>query len=305
MRRILWLLCPVWLLACAPQEQAYQQTIAPASMNGSVYQAADGELLAMRHWSPAKSKPKAVIIALHGFNDYSRAFIALGNYMQKRGIATYAYDQRGFGENTQRGIWAGEDNLTRDLATFTALVRAKHPNTPIYLLGESMGASVVMLAATHADMPPVSGLILVSPAVWGSDAMPITYRALLWLAAHTVPEHQMTGRDLKILATNNIPVLRRMSDDPNIIKATRIDAIYGISHLMGNAYEAASTLPPPILLMYGGNDQVIPPEPVISVVKRLPKPFTIGYYEEGYHMLTRDIEREALYADMIGWMRTK
>ncbi len=68
---------------------------------------------------PAERTPKAMIIAVHGFNDYSNAFESTGGVFQKlpTAIAVYAYDQRGFGgAAASPGIWAGEDNLVSDLA---------------------------------------------------------------------------------------------------------------------------------------------------------------------------------------------
>ena len=67
--------------------------LAPISLT-----AADGAELPMRIWLPPnQQKPKAVILAVHGFNDYSNAFDMPGRWWAKHGIATYAYDQRGFG----------------------------------------------------------------------------------------------------------------------------------------------------------------------------------------------------------------
>src|SRR5215469_3729123 len=60
------------------------------------FTAADGQVLPLRKWLP-KGEVKAVLLALHGFNDYSNAFEASGEAWAKQGIATYAYDQRGFG----------------------------------------------------------------------------------------------------------------------------------------------------------------------------------------------------------------
>ena len=50
---------------------------------------------------------RAVILALHGFNDYSNAFEGPGEVWAGHGIATYAYDQRGFGAAPERGLWPG------------------------------------------------------------------------------------------------------------------------------------------------------------------------------------------------------
>src|SRR5712671_3973249 len=64
--------------------------------------AADGATLPLRRWLP-EGRPRAVVLALHGFNDYSNAFAGAGAGWAKNGIATYAYDQRGFGAAPGRG----------------------------------------------------------------------------------------------------------------------------------------------------------------------------------------------------------
>lgn len=299
--RLLWV-CVLLLAACTPQEQAQlPATVVPAITDNN-FTASDGVQLPMRSWLP-KGKPKIIVAALHGFNDYSKGFIATGEYFKHKGIATFAYDQRGFGESPEHGIWAGEANLTRDAGDFVRALSARYPGKPIFLMGESMGGAVAMLASQQESMPPLSGVILVSPAVWGGDTMNPLYQSMLWAVAHTMPSETVTGRNLKIRATNNTPVLRRLSADALVIKATRFDAIYGISNLMDSAYQHADTMHAPVLLLYGANDQIIPPDPVISVVKHLPKPFTVGYYEEGYHMLTRDIQRDDVLSDIVEWMQ--
>lgn len=295
----LLLLCG--LAACMPIEQEFKPIASDPVIQKEIFFAPDAAELHFRSWLP-KRKPKAIVIALHGFNDYSNGFIRMGEFFKRRGIATYAYDQRGFGASPQAGIWPGEGNLARDAAAFTTLLHARYPDTPIFLLGESMGAAVVMIASAQKDIPDISGLVLVSPAVWGSETIHPLQRMILWTAAHTVPAEQFTGSDLNILATNNIPVLRRMGDDPLVIKATRVDAIYGVVGLMDSAYQQADKVKPPVLLLYGGNDQVIPLPPVESVVRRLPKPFDVAYYEDGYHMLTRDIQGDVVLADTANWI---
>src|SRR3546814_13687678 len=62
----------------------------------------------------ADGPPAAIILALHGFNDYSRSFEAPAAYWADRGIATYAYDQRGFGQTPHRGLWPGAARLIAD-----------------------------------------------------------------------------------------------------------------------------------------------------------------------------------------------
>ena len=125
--------------------------------------------------------PQAVIVALHGMNDYSNAFChARAHGGRRKAITTYAYDQRGFGRSPQIGIWPGSDLMRRDLSDFVDVVRMRHPGVPVFVLGESMGGAVAMTAFASDTPPKADGLILVAPAVWGrrDHAVPLSRRAV-------------------------------------------------------------------------------------------------------------------------------
>src|SRR4051812_22680810 len=51
---------------------------------------ADGAALPLRVWLP-KGAVKAVVLAVHGFNDYSNAFEGPARALAAYGVATYAY----------------------------------------------------------------------------------------------------------------------------------------------------------------------------------------------------------------------
>src|SRR5690606_32526522 len=121
----------------------------------------------------------------------------------------------------------GDDRLVADLRTAAALISARHPGVPFYLLGESMGGAVVLAAAVSDSPPRADGLILVAPAVWGREAQGPLQTLALWIGAHVVPWLTLTGEGLDIVPTDNIEILRQMAYDPLVIKETRIDAIYG------------------------------------------------------------------------------
>ena len=107
---------------------------APAGRMGA-FVVHDGARLPYRLWAPARGEPWAVIVGLHGMNDHSASFRLAGPYWAQRGVATYAYDQRGFGAAPGYGVWAGEAVMTEDLRTVVALVRARHPRAVIAVAG--------------------------------------------------------------------------------------------------------------------------------------------------------------------------
>ena len=127
------------LSACSPLVNRPGKRVQEPKIENGHFVAVDGALLPVRVWPPTVAPVKAVVVALHGFNDYSNFFTVPGRYLSSRGIASYAYDQRGFGGAPGRGLWAGTEAYADDLSSFVAEVRKRHPGVPLYLLGESMG----------------------------------------------------------------------------------------------------------------------------------------------------------------------
>jgi len=295
--------------ACAPRlaPPGPGPTAPRLDMSAGDFQTRDGTHLPLRAWLPKDgTTPKAVIVALHGFNDYSNAFEAPGSYLAARGIATFAYDQRGFGASPHHGLWPGTDALTGDLTDAARTMRARYSGVPLYLLGDSMGGAVVVAAVTGPEAPPADGIILVAPAVWARSAMPLTHRVALWLGAHTVPWMDVSGRGLGIQASDNIEMLRALGRDPLVIKETRVDAVHGLVDLMDRALAAAPRLRVPALLLYGEKDEVIPAAPILRFWRDLPaaeRPRQRrALYADGWHMLLRDLEARVVLDDIVQWI---
>jgi alpha-beta hydrolase superfamily lysophospholipase len=263
----------------------------------------DGYRLPLVRWE-APGPPRAIVLAVHGLNDYSHAFEAVGHYLSNQGITLIGYDQRGFGATAGHGLWHGTDRLTADLITMAGLIRRRHPDTPLYLLGESMGGAVVINALGSGGLE-VEGVILVAPAVWSRNTMPVYQRIALWVAAHTAPGKQLTGEGLDLKPSDNIEMLRELARDAQVIKATRVDVLYGVSNLMDSAMQVSGALEADILLLYGAHDDIIPRKPTCRLVKQLnhnPGSLSPIYYREGYHMLTRDLQAPVVWADIGDWI---
>jgi len=291
------------LAACTPTLQTAGPAIEPPHLTDEAFIAADGAKLPVRSWLP-EGEPRAVIVALHGMNDYRAFFDIPGERLAKDGIATYAYDQRGFGGAPDPGGWFGERVMQDDLYAMLRLAAAKHPGKKLFVLGESMGAAVTMTALTRpdADLPKLAGAILVAPAVWSRDTMPWYQSAALWVASHTVPGMTLTGRGLHITATDNMEVLIKMSRDPLVLKETRVAAIDGLCDLMDDAMRAAPSLKPPALVLIADKDEVIPPEASKAMAATLPASVDVKYYPENYHMMLRDLRGDIPTSDIAAWI---
>ena len=293
------------LSACSPLVNMPGKPVMQPKLAHELFSAADGTVLPVRSWLPKSTPVKAVVIALHGFNDYSNSFVSTGNFLSMRGIACYAYDQRGFGRTPERGIWSGIRAYTDDLSAFVSEVRKLYPDLPMYLLGESMGGAVTIVAATGSNPPAVDGIILVAPAVWARETMPWYQRWLLAVGAHTVPWLKLSGSGLNITPSDNLEMRRALSRDSLVIKDTRIDSMYGLANLMDQAFINAGRLRLPTLVMYGKHDQVIPREPTFRMLAKMPQTTRKAFYVNGYHMLLRDLHGEKPLTDIAVWIADK
>lgn len=295
------------LAACAPRLQpSGGESVAPTAVTGPIsqWQAGDGRVLPLRQWQ-GQGTPRAVILALHGFNDYSNAFTEAAEWWAGQGITTYAPDQRGFGRAPFTGYWPGEDRLADDLAELHALLQRQHPDVPVYWLGESMGGAVVLHGLMRHPALRPAGTVLVAPAVWGRASMPLLYRVALFATSYSIPWKTFTGSGLKIQASDNIEMLRRLSRDPLFIKATRVDAIHGLVNLMDEA-ALARPMHVPMLLLYGVKDEVIPKKPVEKFVQTLRTTpnvnMRVAVYPQGWHMLLRDLQADVVWRDIAAWI---
>lgn len=311
-RWTLWLLVAAAVLTAVGCARSAERPVGPgpteAALAGEHMIATDGYELRLRRWLP-EGQTDAVVLALHGFNDYAGAFDGLAEPLTQAGMAVYAYDQRGHGASGPRGVWPGRELLVDDAVTAIELLHERYPGHPVYLLGASMGGAVAMLALDRAPAPEVAGTVLLAPAVWGDEIMPWYQQFGLWLGEAVVPGMQLSaqlGQMLGKSPTDQDEVLQELRDDPLVQREARVDTLEGLSKLMDAGLEASARLHGPALILYGDRDEIIPAEPVCRMLGRLPggdaTPWRMALYPGGYHMLLRYSGAAQVRADIRAWL---
>jgi len=267
------------------------------------FRASDGAELPMRSWLP-RGKPTAVILALHGFADYSFAYAQPAALWAGKGIATFAYDQRGFGAAPHVMHWAGSARMIADATEAAATLRRRYPGVPLYLIGESMGGAVATAATAVPRPANVDGVILVAPAVWEHSFMGAIERTALWFTRNTLPGLWLTPPPgLHIHPSDNIPMLRQMSRDSLVQMGARADTTAGLMDLMDLASDAVGDIHLPTLVLYGAHEEVLPPSAVKAFLARVPAAnVRVVYYPKGYHMLLRDLDGDIVAGDVGAWV---
>jgi len=272
-----------------------------------------GDSLAARVW--ATPTPRHIVLGVHGFNDYSKAFDPLAQHLSAElGATVYAYDQRGFGANPEPGVWPGAEMLLADLRHIAERLRQRYPGLPLTVVGESMGGALVWVAAVESPGLVADQIVLKAPAVWGASSMPWYQRFSLQFMNRIAPDMTFTGRGVRSLGitpTDDTEVSRDFGRDPLFIKSTRVSSLAGVTDVMGRA-QGLSRLPPQrSLVLYGLRDRIIPPSPVCDWLTHLntavPTNEALDFvvYPDGWHLLTRQRQTRDVMQDVQAWMQQK
>lgn len=255
-----------------------------------------------RVWEPA-GPARAQIVALHGFGDHKGGFDGLGRWLAERGYRLLAYDQPGFGEQPDRLFWAGTEALVVQARAVVARERARRPDLPVFLLGESMGGAVALLAASGSEAVPVDGLALVAPAVWGGDGLPALYRAATRALAALLPWFRLSGRGLPVHPADDPAVTRALARDPLYTGEPRAHAVAGLLALMDEAAAAGPALAVPTLLLVPGRDDIVPTRVQLAFAATIEAAdCTLLLYPEARHLMLRDRGRERVWQDLLAWL---
>jgi alpha-beta hydrolase superfamily lysophospholipase len=145
--------------------------------------------------------------------------------------------------------------------------------------------------------------VLLAPAVWSRREMPWYQTMPLRVLAHSWRGLELSGRSTGRKPSDDPDVLRALREDPLRLKKTRVDALWGLADLM----DAVTAEPPavrlPLLVMYGGHDEIMPRAPVCTWLATLPPdaPWQLGFYSDGWHLLTRSTVAPTVLADLAAW----
>lgn len=94
---------------------------------------------------------KASIIIAHGMEGTGSVYDEIGDYLDKKGYALYAIDELGYGKTGKvtKKIYKNWNKNSFHFASYnihalSVLAKAKHPQAPVYLIGNDFGAMLCL-----------------------------------------------------------------------------------------------------------------------------------------------------------------
>lgn len=272
---------------------------------------ADGLELACYRWpstAPSCAAPRATVALVHGLAEHAGRYQAFAERLNAADIEVVAIDLRGHGRSPGERAWA--ERFDRYLDDADALVAsAARENTPLFLMGHSMGGAIAAryaierAAARHASL---AGLILSSPALAPGRDVPQWMLAMSRFISRVWPrfpalkiDAALLSRDPAVVAANRADPLVHHGSVPARTGAEILDAMRRIA-----AGRAALRIP--VLVYHGTADKLTEPDGSRDFGAHVGSPDrTLTLYEGNYHETMNDLERERVIGALIDWIAAR
>jgi alpha-beta hydrolase superfamily lysophospholipase len=221
----------------------------------STIRARDQRELAVHAWTAPK--PKVAVALVHGWGEHASRYAHVGKAFAAREISLYAVDLRGHGDSKgPRGHIERFEEYLDDAAALIAHVEADAPGVPRVLMGHSMGGLTMIDFLLAHGATKAAGLVLTSPYLALALPTPAIKRLAGKLMSGLMPTFaQATNMFGRHVCAD--PALQAEYDrDPQNVKAITARTFTESLAAQERARAGAGKLTLPLLLLYGGADQV-------------------------------------------------
>jgi len=275
--------------------------------------ASDGTKLGYRFWKGDPASP--VVLYLHGIEGHSQWFENTATVLNKNGFTIYAPDRRGCGMNAQsRGHVANYQVLLDDLEIMLRHIEHHNANNALFLIANCWAAKLAVIMAQteftgeENPLPPITGLILTSPAIYTYVDFPLATKlqiALAWLTGKqqkTWPIPLTTS-----MLTNNPEYLDYLQKDPLRLTSATASFFVQTFFLSMQAREIAKNIKIPTLILQGGVDEIVDIEKLEDWYEKIATADkAIHVFPEASHTLDFDRTWFKEYTHMLSsWTKSK
>jgi acylglycerol lipase len=256
-------------------------------------------------WSPLHD-PKANLLVVHGLAEHSGRYSNLVNHFVPLGYAVHGIDHIGHGKSSGHRAYVQRfRNYSATLKIFFDMIRGWQSDTPIFLVGHSMGGLMSALyLLDHQN--ELSGAVLSGPGIKVPDGISIALIFLGKILSLLAPKTGILQLDAGNISRDSAVVEAYLSD-PLVYKG-KISARLSAELLktMQHVTENASKIILPILILQGGADKLVDPagaQLLYDTVGSTDK--TMHIYDGLYHEVLNEPEHERVLRDVETWLQQR
>lgn len=255
-----------------------------------------------REWLPAGA-PRARLLLVHGLGEHIGRYEHVARFFTGHGFSVHAVDHEGHGKSGGTpGFVANFGHYLDGLSALLDHVRREGGDTPLFLVGHSMGGLISALFLLHHQQA-FAGCVLSGPLV-KSDAEPPRLVLLInRLLSKILPRLGVLRLDATAVSRDPVVVEKYLSD-PLVFNGkvtTRlVDELFvATRQLVAEADEIRI----PLLLLHGERDRLTSPEGsklLHGLVSSTDK--TLKHYPGLYHEIFNEPEQLEVLTDVLAWL---
>ena len=261
----------------------------------------DGISIFVHAWIP--DNPQRILICVQGLGGHGGYYKELACLMALKGTIVVAPDLRGHGHSEGvRGDIDRFDRYVMDVDVAVTWAITMWPDTPIFVLGESMGASIaiqyIARGLYQTYQIPLVGLVFVSP-VFSSAIRPTFRRSLL--IAPTRPAVVVIGREE--LGCRDPAFNALLRADPLFVRRVSARFIIRLTLWLWQSKRKAAKINLPLLVLLGGRDYIARRSGTQAFLRRVAaREQRIVTFPRAYHCLLRDPDTPDVVGVLNAWL---
>ena len=242
------------------------------------------QLMVMRFTVPGRRR---TILFVHGCGEYGSRYRHVAEYLAQVGWNVVSVDLRGHGRSAGTPTHVRDfDEYVDDLDTVCRACELVPQETIV--MGHSMGGLVgIRFAQTRPDR--LRALVACSPMLRLSVSVSRWTLFAGWIMSRLAPKTRFRSRVPAEDTTRCPDVIARRSREPLLRRSVTAGCFFAMRRAMRAAWDGASRLRPPVLVLQAGQDRIADPTAVVEWVQRLEgADKALMMRAEGYHELLND-----------------
>lgn len=254
-----------------------------------------------QYWKPAEYNK--ILVLVHGMGEHSGRYGEfVVPFLTDAGIAVFAFDHFGHGKTKgKRGHCPSYEAVLKSVEKAIELSKEHLGDLPIVLYGHSMGGNVVANFVEQARKP-LLGAVISSPMLRLAFNPPAWKLAAGKIMKNIYPAFQeSSGLDPKAISKDQDAV-KKYINDPLVHDKVTVNFTLPFFEAGENAIENAASIHTPCLVVHGTGDQITDHKASKSFAEKNPKYISIHLYEDGFHELHNDPNKNEVLDDITKWI---
>jgi len=253
-------------------------------------------------WEPTIPQPKAVACLVHGLGEHTSRYAHVAEAFGRQGIILFGADLRGHGRSGgARGHISSIEDFMKDIDVSLEQARLRYPGLPIFLYGHSLGG-IQVLHYGLTRKPNIKGVIATSSGL--HTALEKQYLKIMMakILGALIPNTSLaSGLDPKTISRDE-KVVQAYINDPLVHDKISLGFGRIMTGVTGWVLAHASEFSLPLLLLHGKADVLAFPSSSTEVAAALKEKCTLVLWDDAYHELHNEPEKEEVFKTMTVWM---